>query len=74
MVRTQIQLPDHLYEQLKRLAALREMSLTELVRRSLEHTLSLAPKAPDPGWQLPKAVALGAFRADVEDWRELAQA
>ena len=39
MTRTQIQLPDALYAQAKRLAERQEMSLAELVRRGLEHMI-----------------------------------
>ena len=55
MVRTQIQLPDELYAEAKRVAEDREISLAELVRRGLESILS---QYPPPGrrrkeWRLP---------------------
>jgi hypothetical protein len=76
MVRTQIQLPDALYAQAKRLAEAQEVSLAELVRRGLEHMLRLyrADEAPAPEWRLPGPLDLGPFVAPVEDWRELASA
>lgn len=76
MIRTQIQLPDALYAQAKRIAKRQEMSLAELVRRSLEHMVRLyrADEAPVPDWRLPEPLGLGAFLAPVEDWRELANA
>lgn len=76
MIRTQIQLPDSLYGHAKRLAERHEMSLAELVRRGLEHMVRLyrAGDTPDPDWRLPEPLALGAFLAPVEDWRELANA
>jgi hypothetical protein len=76
MVRTQIQLPDALYAQAKRLAEREEMSLAELVRRGLEHVLRVyrADETPDPEWQLPEPLPLGEFLTPVEDWRERASA
>lgn len=76
MTRTQIQLPDALYAQAKRIAERQEMSLAELVRRGLEHMVRLyrADEGPVPGWSLPEPLELGEFLAPVEDWRELASA
>ena len=66
MKRTQIQLSDDLYERVKRLAADREMTLTEVVRRSLE---SFLQRYPAPGhmarpWKLPFA-DLGGIKIDL---------
>lgn len=74
MTRTQIQLPDALYAQAKRVAERQEMSLAELVRRGLEHMVRVyrADEPPDAGWRLPDPLPLGEFLAPVEDWRELA--
>jgi hypothetical protein len=76
MIRTQIQLPDALYAQAKRIAERQEMSLAELVRRGLEHMVRVyrADDAPVPEWHLPEPVDLGEFLAPVGDWRELANA
>ncbi len=76
MTRTQIQLPDALYAQAKRLAERQEMSLAELVRRGLEHMIRVHRGGDDaaPEWRLPDPVALGGFLAPVSDWRELASA
>jgi hypothetical protein len=76
MVRTQIQLPGALHEQAKRIADQQEMSLAELVRRGLEHMVSLygAAEAPPPDWKLPEPLPLGELLAPVEDWRDLASA
>ena len=72
MIRTQIQLPDALYREVKRVAAEREISLAELVRRGLETLLSRFPAAPESRatWTLPEPRPLGgdAFFADP-DWR-----
>jgi hypothetical protein len=36
MIKTQIQIPDHLYSEAKRIAREREISFAEVVRRGLE--------------------------------------
>jgi hypothetical protein len=73
MIRTQIQLPDHLYKELKRVAAENEMSLAEVIRRGAEYiTQVYKPLEEAPGtWKLP-----GPFNLGVEgdpfaepDWR-----
>jgi hypothetical protein len=76
MVRTQIQLPDSLYSQAKRLAERQEMSLAELVRRGLEHMIRVYRAGDDtaPEWRPPDPVALGDFLAPVSDWRQLGSA
>ncbi|TVQ48681.1 MAG: antitoxin [Gammaproteobacteria bacterium] len=75
MIRTQIQLPDELYREAKRIAAEQEISLAEVLRRGLEHMQRLYPpgRSHHP-WHPPPADALGAFRAPKERWRELGNA
>jgi predicted transcriptional regulator len=74
MVRTQIRLPEALHRELKRLAAAREWTLAETLRRAAEHWLQI--HSPDriqaAGWEPPAPLSLGAFRCDDENWRELA--
>ncbi len=73
MIRTQIQLPDELYREAKRIAAEQEISLAEVLRRGLEHMQSIYP--PGRGarsWRPPEPAALGEFKAVESDWRELA--
>lgn len=74
MTRTQIQLPDELYQELKRLADAKEWSLAEAVRRGVELLLRAYPSDPaSPAeWSLPEPIALGEPLASVEDWRGLA--
>jgi hypothetical protein len=76
MTRTQIQLPDALYAQAKRIAERQEMSLAELVRRGLEHMVRVYRAGEDalPEWRMPDPVELGEFLAPVVHWRELASA
>lgn len=75
MVRTQIQLPDELYRDLKALARKKEWTMAETVRRSLEKFLEDQPveaKSAAKTWTLPKPMSLGQFLRPVEEWRELA--
>lgn len=73
MVRTQIQLPDNIYRQAKRIAEQHEISLAEVVRRGLEHMIRVHPvQETAEQWELPPAKHLGEFRAPPSRWRELA--
>lgn len=70
MVRTQIQLPNALYDEVKRVAREREMSLSEVVRRGVEYiTQAYPPVASAEPWRPPPPSDLGAFKAPEEDWR-----
>lgn len=54
MIRTQVQLPDELYEKAKRFSREREMSLAEVVRRGLEQFLDRYPaQTPADPWVVP---------------------
>ncbi len=73
MVKTQVQLPEHLYRAGKRIAAEYEMSFADVVRRGLEYVIpTFPPRGVSPGeWELPQ-LDLG-LRADPfadPDWRE----
>jgi hypothetical protein len=72
MIKTQIQMPEYLYRELKRVAREREMTMAELARRGLENVLCLFSPHPEPrgAWELPKPRMLGgdAF-FDNPDWR-----
>ncbi len=61
MTRTQIQLPDDVYDRARKVCQRREISLAELARRGLEYILAVY--APEPGahgeWQPPKPRRLG---------------
>ena len=70
MVRTQIQLPDALYDAAKRVAREREMSLAEVVRRGVEYITQVYPPVTgSEPWSPPAASDLGPFKAPEEDWR-----
>ncbi len=61
MVRTQIQLPDELYERVRKLAKAKELSLAELARRGLEHMVSIypPPQRLKGHWTPPKPRRMG---------------
>ena len=73
MTRTQIQLPDELYQRAKAFAAQRELSLAEITRRGLEMFLDRHPGGgSDPGaWRLPR-VDGGGIRVPLESLHEIA--
>jgi hypothetical protein len=74
MIRTQVQLPDELYRDAKRIAEEHQMTLAEVVRRGLEHMVRIYPRrhAAADIWQPPTPSRLGPFRASEDAWRELA--
>ncbi|EPG66193.1 hypothetical protein [Leptospira wolffii] len=61
MIRTQIQLPDELYDKAKRLAEAKEISLAELTRRGLEYLIHSYPEATSVhrDWEIPESKPLG---------------
>ena len=73
MTRTQIQLPDELYQRAKAFAAQRELSLAEVTRRGLELFLDRFPSTgPAPSaWQLPRVDA-GGIKVPLETLRDIA--
>ena len=68
MTRTQIQLPDEVYERARRVCKSREISLAELARRGIEYILSVYSTQAETGsdWHPPKPRRLG--------WRGLSDA
>ncbi len=74
MKRTQIQLPEPLYEEVKRVARARDVSLTEVLRQGAEYMVRVYP--PDKTalelWQAPPPLKMGRFLAHPDGWRELA--
>lgn len=74
MIKTQVQLPDDLYREVKRIAREREMSLAEVMRRGLEYMVHIYPPLQQPSqeWSPPKPRHLGNFVASPDDWREMA--
>lgn len=74
MKRSQIQLPDRLYERLKARAVEEETSLAELMRKAGEYYLTVHPESVGNAqpWTPPAPLDLGAFRVPEEAWREQA--
>jgi hypothetical protein len=73
MVKTQVQLPDHLYREGKRIAAEYEMSFADVVRRGLERVIPSFPPRRSGGreWALPSLdLGLTADPFADPDWRE----
>ena len=74
MIKTQVQIPDHLYTAAKRVAADYEMSFAEVVRRGLERvTQEYASKPKSRNWAPPKPEALGCYPLSNEELKALAQ-
>lgn len=75
MTRTQIQLPDDVYERARRVSRSREISFAELARRGLEYILSVY--APEPGelqeWEPPRPRRLGWRGLSDTELKEQAQ-
>lgn len=74
MTKTQIQLPDDLYRQVKRFAAEREWSMAETFRRGVEQLLDVYPKKPTPRdeWSLPAPRNLGWRNVSASGMHQLA--
>ena len=66
MTRTQIQLPQPLFRRLKAIAAARDWSLAELIRRATEVYAQRCPEDadPDPPWAMPVLRGSGGQLAD----------
>jgi hypothetical protein len=73
MVKTQVQIPDALYREAKRLAAENEMSFAEVVRRGLEEIIRHHPpgRTRAEEWELPPPYDLGEALAPEEEWTAL---
>ena len=69
MKRIQIQLPEHLYREAKRVAVDYEMSFAEVIRRSLERTLPAHLSNTTAEWRLPDPVHLErCCPVDDDEW------
>lgn len=74
MVKTQVQLPEELYREAKRVAREREISLAEVMRRGLEYIVRVYPpiQPQQRDWAPPPPRSLGSFQAPQQEWRSLA--
>ena len=75
MIKTQIQLPDYLYREAKRVAQEREMSLAEVLRRGVEYITRVYPPLIPPqehAWHIPEAIHTqlrqGVTLEALRDW------
>jgi len=70
MIKTQVQIPDRLYREAKRVAAENEMSFAEVVRRGIEEIVQHFPGGRQPAseWRPPAPQALGDALVPEEDW------
>ena len=66
MTRTQIQLPDPLYQRLKGIAVQQDWSLSEIMRKTAEHFITRFPEDPKPkaAWRFPTLDCGGDFVTD----------
>ena len=74
MIKTQIQLPDHLYREAKRVAEEYEMSFAEVVRRSLERLNENFPRRSGAAtWAPPAPETLGCLPLTNAELKAAAQ-
>jgi predicted transcriptional regulator len=72
MKRTQIQIPDPLYDEVRRVATARDWSVSEVVRRAVEQYVAETGVAPDEqAWRPPEPRSLGRPTVPEEEWRDL---
>jgi len=73
MVKTQVQIPDGLFLEAKRVAAENEMSFAEVVRRGLEEIILHHPPGRERAaeWVMPAAFDLGETLVPEEEWTTL---
>ena len=72
MKRTQVQIPDPLYEDVRRIAERRDWSVSEVFRRAVEEYVSEVPElGEEDGWVLPKPREMGEPRVAPDQWRDL---
>jgi len=69
MIRTQVQLPEPLYREVKRVAEAQDWSTAELLRRGAEYIVRCYPreKGAVAHWEPTAPLRLGSFRAPVQE-------
>ncbi len=74
MVKTQIQIPDELYRQIKAFSRQREWSLAETFRRGAEQLVQQYPTTiQSQPWTPPKPMRRGSQNIDNDVIKQLAQ-
>lgn len=70
MVKTQVQFPDHLYKEAKRISKEYEMSFAEVVRRGVEEVAKAYPPGRPPAdeWTLPDPAGMGEPLLPESEW------
>ncbi len=73
MIKTQVQIPDELFERAKQVARARECSFAEVVRRGLEYMTEINPpdRVPASQWKLPEPANLGLPLNPEAQWTEV---
>ena len=72
MKRTQVQIPDPLYQEVKRVARLKDWSISEVFRRAAEQWVAQFPSIKESGiWELPQPQNMGTPSISPDRWREL---
>lgn len=73
MIKTQVQIPDDLFDRAKQVAAAKEWSFAEIVRRGLEYMTQTNPpnRHPAKEWRLPEAVDMGQPQVPENEWTTL---
>ena len=71
MTRTQIQLPNPLYQRLKLIAQQQDWSLSEVLRKAAEHFITRFPEDPNPKpvWRFPTLDCGGDFLTEPDTLR-----
>lgn len=74
MIRTQIQLPEHVYARARRVARAKEISLAELARRGIEAILDQYPEPEAIGadWTPPR-VRSGGVKVPLERLKDFGE-
>ena len=74
MIRTQIQLPDHVYARARRVAKAKEISLAELARRGIEAILDQYPTPELIGadWTPPR-VRSGGVKVSLDRLKDFGE-
>jgi hypothetical protein len=71
MKRTQVQIPEPLYEDVKRIAERRDWSVSEVFRRAVEQYVSEIPEVAERGvWKVPEPREMGEPRIAPDQWRD----